>query len=314
MKRRLSRPGNSDSSEMILDTLTNVFGSIILIACILAILPREVSRVTPAKIADARGEIIERRTKAAEAELRQVQKDIAELAESVDPGLAKLLERRDYLRSTLEDLRARVGDAETGTMSDAKLRALANHADPVLMASHLDLLKTRLTDEQVKNDAISDKRIFLKDRLKDLQEEAAALKEGRIQTVRFPREKGARRSSFPIILVKGSIYPLGIGADLSENPGIVRRDLDVEDGSFEAEPIVGRGLELPADRALLRETIEAAKKQNAAVSVYLYPDSHEVFQDLKAEIFAVGAGYGVEFVKKGKTLAFGENGTQPSEL
>lgn len=314
MRRRLSQSGNSDSSEMMLDTLTNVFGSIILIACVLTILPRELSRAPVTRSEEARGEIVERRMEAAEKELRRIQGDLAELAESVDPDLAKLLERRDRLKTALAGLRAKVGEAEDDLMSDAKLKALANQADPDFMAAHLGKLKALLADEEAKSSAIKDKLIFLKDRMRDLKEEAGTLKGGRTETVRFPREKGTRRGSFPVIVIQGAVYPLAIGADLSENPGVARRALDLEDESFIADPIAGRGIKLPADRAVLRETIDAAKKQDTAISVYLYPDSHEVLQDLKAEIFAAGAAYGIEFMEKGQTLKFGEDGSQPPEL
>jgi hypothetical protein len=76
MKRRLQSASESDSLELLLDTLCNVFGGIVLIACLLAILPRQEmsSPLMPSESASA--EMLERRLIAAREETIRLKSEI----------------------------------------------------------------------------------------------------------------------------------------------------------------------------------------------------------------------------------------------
>ena len=84
--------------------------------------------------------------------------------------------------------------------------------------------------------------------------------------------------------------------------------------AFLAEPIKGKGYELPGASGGLKRTLEAAKRENLYVSVYIYPDSHQVFQSLKELIFESKLRYGIEFIPFERSMRFSSSGTKPPEL
>jgi len=314
MRRRLGGGEGLDSSEMMLDTLTNVFGSVILIACVLAILPRHVMPPPLMAGEDARAQMVERRIEAAQADAERLKEDLARMGPDVDPELAGLESRRGSLRRTLDSLQSEVRQMKDADLDAAGLRASAMSADPLAMAAQLEKLKATLAAEQATAGAAREKADFLKQRLDKLAAEAASPGNERFEMLRFPREKGVLRGPFPVILTGGGIYPLAVGVDLRKNPTVKRLPVAGDAESFRAEFLRGRGIKLPADRALLIQTLKAAVALDLMISIYLYPDSHELFQDLKAAIFEAGGSYGVEFQEEGSVLRFGAGGTQPPEL
>ena len=80
---------------------------------------------------------------------------------------------------------------------------------------------------------------------------------------------------FPIILKYGRVYPLAEGVTLEDSATIKRTATGLGD-AFLAEPIKGRGHQLPAASNDLRETLKVAKRESLYVSIYVYPDSHDV--------------------------------------
>lgn len=80
------------------------------------------------------------------------------------------------------------------------------------------------------------------------------------------------------------------------------------------EPIKGRGIVQPsADKALIAALKEAVKNGQYA-TLYLYPDSHEVFGKLKDALSESSISYGLEFVEQNKEMVFGAEGTKPPKL
>lgn len=314
MNRKLGKGESLDSSEMMLDTLTNVFGSVILIACVLAILPRHVMPPPLMAKEDARAQMVERRIDAAEAEIKRLQDDLVLLDQDLDLELAELESRRDSLKRTLDGLQFQLSKLREAELDAAGLRALTMRSDPSEMAGRLKALKALRDQEQTAVGASREKVKFLEQRLEKLAEEVDAADKGRFEMVRFPREKGVLRGSFPVIVAGGGIYPLNLGAGLRSNPAVRRLPLADDPDAFRADLVAGRGIKLPEDRDILIQTLKAAVRQDHMISIYLYPDTHGIFQDLKAAIFEAGGSYGVEFQKEGARLTFGAGGTQPPEL
>lgn len=295
-----------------LDTLCNVFGSVILIACVLAILPRQT--MPPSLVLDElTGIMLERRIEFAEGELERLTEEIDLFEVASDPDLATLQNRRDSLKQTFGALQARATVREDAEIDSAALRAIAAQGNPTLLASRLQELKAGLAEIEAASKVAEEKIAFLEKRLKKLQAEAKALKGGRVNLVRFPRERAQRRDPFPIIVWRGAIYPLQVGVHLNDNPAIHRIPW-MDDDAFSAKPVEGQGWTLPADKEALKATLRATERRGLTISIYLYPDGHELFQDLKSEIFEAGGTYGIEFVDAGRTLNFGSTGTQPPEL
>ena len=108
MKRKL-HSNQQDSLDLLLDTLCNVFGGIIMIACLLAMLSRpQVSKeaANPENPTDHEsGVLVEKRIEMAQAELDGLEKLRAQLQSEDDPSLRPLITQLTALKKTAEKLR-----------------------------------------------------------------------------------------------------------------------------------------------------------------------------------------------------------------
>lgn len=312
MKRRLNGAGDSDSLELLLDTLCNVFGGIVLISCLLAIIPRQQMPPPLLPAQSAEKEMIERRIIAAEQEARRLQAAIDRLAESTDPELAELQARRDSLKKLQEHLDTSIKERADLEFDEAKARALVAKGNKEVLEERLaELRAQKFKTENILN-ATSDKIRFLEMRCKNLSEEAAKLAKGKVQAVRFPRERSAAALPFAIIIRHNAVYPLMIGRYMRPNPAIQKIPQTAE--SFQAKPIKGQGITLPKDDSDLDVTLKAMTDGKYYAALYLYPDSHSVFADLREALAKAGLKYGLEFVGGEQELNFGPQGNSPPEL
>jgi hypothetical protein len=313
MKRRLGETRDSDSLDLLLDTLCNVFGGIVLIACLLAILPRQQMHppLLPTHFAEA--QMFERRIISANEQITRLQSEIDRLSKSADPLLAELQARRNSLKKLQERLESGIKERGDQELNEAEARALVARGDMKALEERLAELRLQRSKTEDIHAAVAEKIRFLEQRSETLREQAGKYAKGRIQAVRFPRERPANSSPFPIIIRHNAIYPLALGGKLLPNPAVTMIPLPGEDG-FRASPAPGKGIRVPAEDLELLAALRSAVANKAYASLYLYPDSHEVFSDLREALAKAGLTYGLEFVDPGRDLFFSSEGSAPPEL
>ena len=313
MRRNRQLSNHNDPLELMLDTLSNVFGGIILISCLLALIPRHESRVSISIENQAHGEMIERRLSSAKEQLAEAEAAIEALAGEDDTGLGTLDLKRNKLETLVVKLRSESKSVEDSELSNAELEALARSGDPEKLRKELERLHRIAAEKEGMSKSILEKIKFLSGRLDSLSKEVEDLKKGLTQQLRFPRERGGKKDPFPVIVWGGAVYPLTTGAALAPNPALVIEPTTGGDGII-TKPIRGKGFENPTmDREFIAG-IKAAKNKGKYVSIYLYPDSHAVFRELKDALFQEGIAYGIEFMPAFHVMAFGSDGTMPPEL
>lgn len=314
MKRRLSAASDAGALDLLLDTLCNVFGGIVLIACLLAILPRHNTPPPLLPQYHAETEMVERRIIAGEREIRLLQEEIERLTVEADPVLVALQSRRDSLEKLNERLEKEQIDRERLEHNEAEARAIAASADPMILAQRLEDLRVRKSNAAALNHAIEDKTRFLQQRIENLKDESERISKGRTQAVRFPRERRTTATPYPIILRHNSVYPLHIGREMARNPAVQMISLRPGDDAERANPLPGKGIFLPAVSRDLGVSLEAAAAKRLYATLYLYPDSHQVFVDLRDALAKANLPYGLKFVPRGQELVFSSKGTTPPEL
>jgi hypothetical protein len=312
VRRRLNGAGDSDSLELLLDTLCNVFGGIVLISCLLAIIPRQQMPPPLLPTHSATAQMIERRIITADEELNRLQSDIDRLSKSADPRLAELQARRDSLKKLQERLDTGLKERGDQELNVAEARALVARGNPEALEERLGELRLQKSKTENLHNAATDKIRFLEQRRKNLSEETAKLTKGRMQAVRFPRERAATASPFPIIIRYNSVYPMALGEKMRPNPAIAR--IPHADEGFQVKPLQGQGITAPNDDLDLHATLKAAAGGKCYASIYLYPDSHGVFPDLRDALAKAGLNYGLEFVVREQELRFSSEGAAPPEL
>jgi hypothetical protein len=309
MSRKLEQVDSSSSYDLMLDVLSNVFGGVILISCLLAILPRHVAP-PPLLSADlAKQEMTERRIAMAESELDQILIQTQRLEDRTSSELVTALSERVALKKILESL-----NTELATIRELELKLVDDKVTPMKGTvrradQQLRNIKTQLIAAEKLNRALKEKLKTIEKEAKDQNSEKG---EGEYYYVQLPQEKGALVNPFPIIIRHGKIYPTNVGSALIRNKSLRRTmiDEDVE----RVIPISSQGWLLTRDVTLLSATLRAAVSEGYSISVYLYPDSYDVFQDFKNELFKAKIRYGVEFLKVGHTMKFSSEGSSPQEL
>jgi hypothetical protein len=313
MKRRLAQMDGNGSLDLLLDTLCNVFGGIVLIACLLAILPRHKSPppLLPTHVAGS--QMIERRMASAQIEIERMEAEIERLSSKTNPALAELQSRRASLEKLRDKLQNDKSTQEKMEVNEAEAHAITETGDIEALQNTLNQLRFKNSQAEELDTASKEKIAFLEERSKQLADELSDITKGRTQAVRFPRERDAKKDPFPIILRYNSVYPLEIGNAGRGNPAIQK--IPVHGGeAFQAKPLPGKGIINPMEDKQLDDTLKAAIRGDMYVSLYLYPDSHEVFADLRDTLSRAGIRYGLEFVEQTRDLAFSSSGTAPPEL
>jgi len=212
-------------------------------------------------------------------------------------------------------LKLRRGSAlsEEARLSNAELEALAATGDPETLEKELQRLQRLATDAEVQSRTILEKAEFLTGQVDSLSTDLEEFEQGITQQLRFPRERAGRKDPFPAIVWGVGVYPLQTGAKLSSNPAVSMTPIPTQN-AVEANPIRGEGFGAPLDDSGFIEALKTIQARDGYVTIYLYPDSHAIFRELKRALFAAGVGYGVEVVPELRTLRFGSDGTMPPEL
>lgn len=312
-KRRFS---SDDSLDMLLDALCNVFGGIILVACLLALLgggePEGAVKADESPAGLAVLQATERRLKAAEEELRGLKDLHRKLSKDDDGEAARLAAERDALRQTQERLRAELAAKDTPA---EKTGGAASTEDVEKLRKEVRDLEKLIADARAKKLAAE---LTEKDLLARLEQLKKLLKENadkNTEYVRFPKEKDSGRPFATMILKFGCMYPL-TAADGQPFPGVRRKPVPgrEKEEAFSATPVPSAGWRLPDDRAAIREYFAAAKRSGCFSAVHLFPDSFEMFRALRPYFAEAGVEFGFEILPQHYLLIFSTTGTKLKEL
>lgn len=302
---------NSDSLDLLLDTICNVFGGIVLISCLLALLVKDRTGQTAVIPLKNQGEhaLLERRMNAA---LEERQRLRALLEETSALGMDKerrLASERDELRKTLERLRHDMTMANNALT--AKTPSIPSTKELSALRSEIEKHEQKLLSTNLLNTSAKSKEEDLRHRLKSLREQLAHQEDLHIEKLRFPREKKITKSNTSIILKFDEIFPLS-DEKFGDFPGI--RKIPHADQSFTAHPKKSEGLTANRDILRLKSILANIRDRNLYVAIYVYEDSFGSFRELKSILHESGLEYGISVVMKHEVMQFGPKGSAPPPL
>lgn len=312
MKRRL-HSNNQDSLELLLDTLCNVFGGIILIACLLAMLSRPKPEMQPANdVVDREsGILLEKKIEQARTELDGLQKLRAQLQSEDDPSTRPLITQLQALKKTAEEKRQERAkqDEYAATKAEQIIRDAGN--EMARLREQEQALEKKLGIMNRDTEAARQNQAAIQKKLADLQLELGSVDQLKVEKLRLPREHQASKIPAPIIVRHGQVFPL---FDASWNPAPGVNHVSSPDKSFTAMPQAGQGLMPLRDAKRLREFLPALVGQNRYLTIYVYPDSYATFRELKKIIFELGLDYGLDLCTDHRVLIFTATGAKPAPL
>lgn len=284
---KLRRKTPNDSLYLLLDTLCNAFGGIILLAVLVVLLTsrEKTQSQTPS---DSR-ELLQRRLALARTNLQGSLNLEASLQSRAQDDRWK--QQMDLLTTRTELQTAIQLSQETATHDSKELDA-ADAADP---AERLKFLNEQLAKAQFHRLEESNRLAALNEDIKHQQQRLADLglqvtnKELDLQRpLRLPREHETGKEPVYIIVRYGHMYPCK-KADLSRN------EIDIHwtiSGNEQADPIPGKGIDPVRNPAEVNAYFRALAGNSRYVFYCVFPDSFGAFVRAKESAIANGFTYG----------------------
>ena len=315
MTRRQIQQG--DSLEMLLDTMCNTFGGIILIALLIALLAREtkVSEAETRRVTESTASLERQRDQAARelARTKQLQEELD--ARAADPAQASTLrliverERLRWMSAALDEAARAAAEAESAGSAASQEKVIA----------HLQAMAATNRDAELK--LIEERNLgrSLLGRLEELnrgvQTESnrlAQLTAQQVQRLRLPREHETTKTHLYVILRHGRVYPLYRfrNGEPERNTNSLRWEQETPT-TRRIEPIAGLGLDPTGGAAGLAQFFRELSPDRVYLVFQVYEDSFAAFNLVKPAAVRQGLEYTWEPRRHDAPLRLGPAGPAP---
>ena len=305
MKRRRAL-APADSLDLLLDTMCNTFGGIILIALLVALMPqKKPDGDTPSPSAT----LYEQRIAFAEAELAALQKHVKNTpTDDTTAATVELAGARDRLTNARKDALLLASDVTQKAASIATLGGAAWEQ----LAEEFKKLERRETELRNLIAATEAETTRLQERRAALEAQARDEQSKQTVKLRFPKERPRTRNSLAVICRFGRIYPIYQSGGVKDRTNITWKSVGGE--SEESIPLAEKGVQFPKDSAAFRALLTAFKAEDVYIAFYVYPESYEAFRAAKDAAIEARYEFGIEVVPGGRRLLWGPNGSSPPPL
>jgi hypothetical protein len=308
MKRKLGKT-TVNPLDLLLDTTSNVFGSMILIALMISLFAGSPSANNALKPGDITSEAIDRQIRNAEKDASVLAADLSKLkARNGDKegarDLAQIENDIDSLKRQLENARKTRRDGLQESVVD--YGAAAAGATKEAAATEEDVARRQnaiaSADQQIAQ---------IKDRLKEMQAKVQKERAKKVQRLSLPKEHDTDQKAFYVILINNEVFPERL-IDVSGNMAPFHGIKITERGSGEElrTPIRGRGLSITASKNDIAELIRRLPR-DCYVAALVFPDSIQSFRDFEEITHSLGREMGWEPCDMERELVFSTSGSSP---
>jgi len=304
----LRRKTPPDSLYLLLDTLCNAFGGIILLAVLVVLLTSK-EKTQSSKAADSQ-EMLQRRLAIAQTDLQKSQQLAASLqAKANDERLKQQVE----LLSTRKDLQDAIQRSRETVAQNSKDLDTASAVDPSERVKFLNaqLAAAEAHKLEAKNSlaAADENTKRLKQRLADLERQVTTKLDELQRPLRLPKEHETGKRVIYIIARYGHIY-------LCRNFDLSRNETDIDWTTTltgeTAEPRRGQGIDPTGSTAGLINFFKNMSDDSVYVAFCVYEDSFPAFIRAKQLASDCGLAYGWEpFQISDGPVSFGAVGHTP---
>ena len=304
----LRRKTPPDSLYLLLDTLCNAFGGIILLAVLVVLLTSK-EKTQSSKAADSQ-EMLQRRLAIAQTDLQKSQQLAASLKAKANDERFK---QQVALLSTRKDLQDAINQTRDTVAQNSKNLDTASAVDP---SERLKFLNAQLAAAQAhkleaKNSlaAAAENNKRLKQRLADMEQQVTAKLDELQRPLRLPKEHETGKRVIYIIVRYGHVY-------LCRNFDLSRNETDIDWTTTltgeTAEPRRGMGIDVTGSTAGLINFFKNMSDDSVYVAFCVYEDSFPAFIRAKQLASDCGLAYGWEpFQLSDGPVSFGSVGHTP---
>jgi len=304
MRARRWKREEGDSLDLLLDTMCNLFGGIIFVALLVALLAGDDAskKVNPSRSPSQ--DLLEREIANLEEEeqsLKQV------LAEETKHGASKVSAEDQAavktLKNELEALRQALQLASGDPSEGQDLGQFLQEAKE--RKSNLEKEAIRLENQKK---SLKEEKERLAKRMADLKKRGEEAVEEKIQGFRFPRERASSKKPYWILLSGDEVFPVqnaDSGWSYWEKYVTVRPAPNRD----EIRPIAGRGLKSEKE---IRGVFSSISSASFYPVFFVAPDSFGRFRKAREIALEMGFEFGANFDEMGEPLVLvTEGGTRP---
>lgn len=311
--KRFRKPA-ADSLELLLDTICNSFGGIVLIALLITLVTRDARQSLDAKsgAADSR-ELLERQIDALKKDISADEEFLRNNNAREVPG--ELLQRFADAKAKLE-VTKQANDEAWKSWKKAATKASGEDTEANSAFLEKAELARAISRARTELQSAEEQSARMRERLGALKSEYADLAASRSEQLRLPREHASSASAAYFIVDHNEVFPLFVATPSgSSEPNRKAFDWD-EDTSgehFTVVPRAGRGVTPGSVASDLAATIKRAKDDNEYAAILLGKDSVVAYRALRAALLGAGLEFGWRYKEEGKYF-FGTEGTNPPPL
>ena len=306
--RKLGRT-SSDALELLLDTVCSMFGAILLIAILVALMAQTTKVVSSSDQASA--EMLRRKIATAEADLAETRRLAARIAAPAENPTTALAAEKQQLEQTLAAARAQRDRMSTQLQDQVARQTVDFSAEWKKLTADLRALerKQEETTNAIKTQDQNSAR--LNGRVAEISKLIQQEKEARVVTLRFPKERARTKRPLAVICKFGKIYPL-VDAEGRKNDSTIAWTAK-GDGEL-SRPVEALGWTTAGNKAAIDRLLGSVPKGEVYLAFYVYPDSFEAFRSVRDQAAAAQIEFGVELDRAGTDLIWGSEGTSPPPL
>ena len=302
----------SDSTGLLLDTVCNVFGGIILIALLVALLAQETESQLKLDVnPDARMELLQRRVDRIIAENTRVRAKNTEmekqLAALIDPAIGKLMDTIEASKQELARIRNNlVAMQRKLEISNLDAEDLLENLKQARAEADAELAR-----EESRSLRLEAQLSQFKQQEQELTAQRKAAREKQTVRLRLPKERTTGKEQVWVLVRHGRLYPtyLRQGSREARNEKSIKwTDTTL---SQKADPIPGKGLNVIENRDGWKTYLRQLNPRSEFVAFVVWPDSYKAFNVAKLSVLSRGMIYGLEMRESSQDISFSSEGTVP---
>jgi hypothetical protein len=299
MSRRLYRSPRG-SMDLLLDTMCNAFGSIILIALLIVIISSEVPTVQPVQSSVPDKDHVERQIARAQETLSRLAADL----EALPPN--PLADEARDLQARIEAAKRRLEEAreDESSMNDQRYVDVSGTVSELRQEERR--IRERLTALQNEKKTLEEREKLLREQIAKIEQEIQKMVDDRTEVVRLPKERSTSLGPSPVIFLYNEIFWM--------HPNDSRNTTALEwtdkGDSVLVSPRRGRGLQIPQNTSDLARFLDHQKRSHF-LACYVFPDSVEVFRKFRKLAVSRGAEVAWSLEIDPDTLIFSSTGSSP---
>ena len=301
---------SSDALELLLDTVCSMFGAILLIAILVALMAQTAKVESTSDQAGA--EMLRRKIATAEADLTETHRLTGELTVPAESPSASLAAEKQQIEQALAAARAQRDRMSTQLHDQVARKTVDFSTEWKKLTADLRALERK--QEEVANAIKSQdqNRARLDGRVAEISKLMQQEKEARVVTLRFPKERARTKRSLAVICKFGKIYPI-TDADGRKNDATIAWKSKGGDDEL-SRPIEALGWTTAGNKAAISHLLDSLPKGEIYLAFYVYPDSFEVFRSVRDQAAAAQIEFGMELDRAGSDLIWGSGGSSPPPL